>query len=235
MVRAMARATRVQVLRRAAALGVAGCLLSSCGSHPGEAAVVGSQPISQSRLDDVAAALCSAQAVSQQTTGQQDLSSRAARQGALDVLIQSEISKQYVEKHGFAPSAAQTSQAVSSQQQTLDSLPASRRGAFRSVLQDYAEGQLGLAAAGAKQLQASGTAKPTQDQALSTGLKLRDAWAGKHVKVSVDPRFGRFRGGALVTDSGSLSVPESSTAVAGAADKPPTGWLSSLPANQKCS
>jgi len=235
VVRPMTGPSRAWVLRRLAVAGIVGCLLSSCSSHPGDAAVVGSQTISESRVDDVAAALCSAQSASQQNAVPQDLSSRAARQGALDVLIQSSLSQQYSEKFGFTPTAAQTSQAVASQQQTLNQLPASRRSAFRSALQNYAEGQLGIAAAGAKQLAASGNDAPSQDQAVAAGLKLRNAWVSKHVTVSVDPRFGRFRGNALVTDSGSLSVPQSASAVAGAKAQPASSWISSLPANQKCS
>jgi hypothetical protein len=209
--------------------GVAGCLLSSCGSHPGEAAVVGSQSISESRVDAVAAALCSAQAAAKTA-----LSSRAARQGALDVLVQSSLSRQFAAARHATPDAAATSKAVASQQQTLDQLPASRRSAFRSVLQEYAEGQLGLATVGARALAQAGTAKVTQDQALAEGQRLRNAWVPGHVKVSVDPRFGRFSKLRLVGGSGSLSVPQSTSAVAGANGTPASSWVASLPASQQC-
>jgi hypothetical protein len=223
-----------RILKGSAVALVAVFALSGCTTHPGAAAVVGSDTISDSQLDDVALALCSAQSTSQ-TGVPQDLAGRAAREGALSVLLNGELSKQFGESLGLEPDQAQVSAAVAANQSTIDALPASRRAAFTDTLRQYAEGQLVVVAAGKAELTRQGTTNSTTDQQVAAGTRLRDAWAAKHVKVSVDPRYGRFTKGALVASSGSLSVPVSATAQAGAKAQPATTWVSALPATQKCS
>jgi hypothetical protein len=212
---------RVGPGRRVAALVVAPVLaLSACSAHPGAAAVVGSDTISESRVDDVALALCSAQTASQ-TGASQDLAGRAARQGALAVLINGKLSKQYGDANGLEPDQSQVSAAVD---------------AFSDTLREYAEGQLVVAAAGTDELRKRGAKSVTQEQALAAGTKLRDTWVRKHVKVKVDPRFGRFtQAGTLAFTSGSLSSPVSDQAAAGAKQQPASTWVSTLPTTQKCS
>jgi hypothetical protein len=227
---------RVGPGRRVAALVAAPVLaLSACSAHPGAAAVVGSDTISESRVDDVALALCSAQTASQ-TSGSQDLAGRAARQGALAVLINGKLSKQYGDANGLEPDQSQVSAAVDANQATIDKLPASRRTAFSDTLREYAEGQLVVAAAGTDALRKRGAKNVTQEQALAAGTRLRDTWVKKNVKVKVDPRFGRFtQAGTLAFTSGSLSSPVSDQAASGAKPQPASTWVSSLPATQKCS
>jgi len=82
-------------LKGSAAAVLAAVLLSACGTHPGSAAVIGSDRITNGELDDVAGALCSAQSVGTPQGQSQELASRSARQGALDVLINATLSHQY--------------------------------------------------------------------------------------------------------------------------------------------
>ena len=221
---------------RLPALVAAGAfVLSSCGAHPGSAAVVGSERIGEGQLDEVAGALCAAQTGAQQGGAPQELSSRAARQGALNVLISGLLAHQYGESQGVEAEQEQVSNALASNAQSIVSIPASRREVFRTTLRDYAEGQLMLVEIGRKALTAAGARNVTEQQALAEGAKLRDAWAEKNVKVSVDPRFGEFTGGTLRPASGSLSAAVSAGAADGAKAQPSTSWVSSLPANQKCS
>ncbi|MEP7091784.1 MAG: hypothetical protein ABI776_16915 [Nocardioidaceae bacterium] len=226
--------TRSRTLRGSAVALAATLAMCACSAHPGDAARIGSDSISDGHLDDVALALCAAQSGSAQTPGQA-LAGRAARQGALGVLINVSLSRQYGASRGAEADQSQVSSALDVNQATIDKLPASRRTAFRDTLRDYAEGQLVLISIGRSELVKRGTAKPTQQQSIATGTTLRDAWVKKHLKVSVDPRFGRFSNGALVSRSGSLSVPVSSSAVTGAQATPSQTWVAALPANEKCS
>ena len=226
----MNRSRRLPVLVAACAF-----VLSSCGAHPGSAAVVGSERIGEGQLDEVAGALCAAQTGSQQGGPPQELATRAARQGALNVLISGSLSRQYGESQGVEADQEQVSNALASNAQSIETIPASRREVFRTTLRDYAEGQLMLVEIGRKALTAAGTRNVTEQQALAEGVRLRDAWAAKNVKVSVDPRFGRFTGGTLRPESGSLSAPVSAGAADGSKAQPSTSWVSSLPASQKCS
>ena len=226
----MNRSLRLPVLVAACAF-----VLSSCGNHPGSAAVVGSERIGAGRLDEVASALCSAQRGSQQSGPTQELASRAARQGALDVLINGSLARQYGASQGVEPDQKKVSAALDSNAESIAAIPASRREAFRTTLRDYAEGQLMLVEIGRRALTASGARNVTEQQAVNEGVRLRDAWARKNVTVSVDPRYGRYTAGALRSTSGSLSAAVSSSAADGSKSQPSTSWVSSLPASQKCS
>ena len=227
--------TRSRTLRASAAAVLAGLLLSACNAHPGSAAVVGSDRISTAEVDDVATALCSAQSSGNAPGQQQDLASRAARQGALDVLISAELSRQFGKSQGVEPDQEQVSQALAANEQNINGLPAGQRAVFRDTLQKFAEGQLMLVEVGRRSLEKSGAKNISDQQALSEGTKLRNAWVRKNLDVSVDPRYGEFTKGSLVGKSGSLSVPVSQRAADGNSPDPSAGWVSALPASQKCS
>ena len=215
---------------------VAAVLMSACSAHPGAAAVVGSESITDAKVDEVALALCAAQAGGQSGQQQQpqDLAGRAARQGALDVLINSTLSRQYGESQGVEPDQEQVSAALAANAQSIAGLPAEHRGPFKETLRAYAEGQLMLIELGRRQLAKDGTANATEEQAVAEGTKLRNAWAAKHADVSVDPRFGEYSKNALLSKSGSLSVASSKSATDGGSPDPSPGWIASLPASQKC-
>lgn len=219
----------------AALAGVTALLLSACGTHPGAAAVVGSDSISEVRVDDVASALCAAQSGAGQPGQPQDLASRAARQGALDVLINSALSRQFGQSQGVQADQEQVSAAVAANAKNISALPAEHRADFKQTLQEYAAGQLMLIEVGRRELAKSGQQNATEQQAVSEGTKLRNAWASKHVDVSVDPRYGEYSKNALLAKSGSLSVAASSTAKDGSSPDPSAGWVAALPASQKCS
>jgi SurA N-terminal domain len=214
----------------AAAVGLA---LSACSAHPGSAAVVGDESISDSRVDDVASALCAAQSGGQ--SGEQDLASRGARQGALDVLINSALSRQYGASQGVQPDQEQVSAALAANAQNISGLPAEHRQDFKDTLREYAEGQLMLIEVGRRELAKAGTRNATEQQAVSEGTKLRNAWAARNAEVTVDPRFGEYSKNALLPKSGSLSVAASQSATDGGSPDPSPGWIASLPASQKCS
>jgi hypothetical protein len=88
---------------------------------------------------------------------------------------------------------------------------------------------------GRRELAKTGKQNVTEQQAVAEGTKLRNAWAAKHVKVSVDPRFGEYANNALLPKSGSLSVAASKSATDGGSPDPSPGWVAALPASQKCS
>ena len=224
--------TRSRTLRGLLLATVAGCALSGCANHPGSAAVVGSERISDSRLDDVAGAFCAlASAQPQQAEAP---ASKGARLQALGVLIDDALSRQYAEAEGVEPDQAQVSAFVARSEATLDALPAKERSVFRATLTEYAEAQTSLIALGTRELREAGTAKPTQEQALAEATRLKSAWAERNADVSVDPRYGRYTEGALQPADGSLSVPVSASAKAGAAATPAPAWVAGLPASQKC-
>jgi hypothetical protein len=227
--------TPSRTLKGSAAAVLAALLLSACGTHPGSAAVVGSDRISNAELDDVAIALCSAQGAGNAPGEVQELASRSARQGALDVLISATLSHQFGESQGVQPDQEQVSAALAANERNISGLPKEQRGIFRDTLRKFAEGQLMLIEVGRRSLTEKGARNVTDQQAISEGTRLRNAWASKNADVSVDPRYGEYSKGALLAKSGSLSVPVSQAATDGDSPNPSAGWVASLPASQKCS
>lgn len=227
--------TRSRTLRGLVLATVAGCALSGCANSPGSAAVVGSERISNGRLEDVAGAFCSlatSSAQAQQQPREQD--SRTAQLQALGVLIDDSLSRQFAATEGVEPDQEQVSAFIAGRKATLDALPARERSVFRATLTEYAEAQLSLIEVGRRELIDAGTARPTQEQALTEATRLRSAWVAENADVSVDPRYGSYVKGALQPANGSLSVAVSKDAVAGAAATPAAAWVASLPTNQKC-
>ena len=89
--------TRSRTARSAVLVACTALALSACSTHPGSAAVVGSQGISDSRLDQVSEALCTAQQRLQTAQGgqAQPVSSGSARRQALGLIVGSELNAQY--------------------------------------------------------------------------------------------------------------------------------------------
>lgn len=215
---------------------VAGLALSGCGSlHPGVAAVVGSDTISREQVDDVAAALCSANIEGAKARGQAapEMASRGARQGALQVLLDTEISHQFGEARGVEANQQLVSQALAQNEQGLQLLPESQRPAFREALKEYAEGQLMLIEIGRQSLQDQGKTNVTDDQALAEGQRLRQKYV-ESLDVEVDPRYGTFEQGTLKPGGTSMSVAQSDDARAGSKADPGTAFVSGLPVSQRC-
>ena len=227
--------TRARIVKVSVLVAAAATLLTGCGTHPGAAAVVGDEVITDARVDAVAAALCSANAGSSQAQGK-EIASRSARQGALQVLLDSELSHQFAAQEGVTPNQAQVSQALAQSRSSIQSLPADQRDDFSSALEDYVSGQMMLVTIGRRALAQQGKTNVSDTKAVAAGSALRAKFA-KGVDIEVDPRYGSFsaKTGSLGSDGGSLSVPASARAADGSSPDPSAGWVAALPASQKCS
>ncbi|HLN78576.1 MAG TPA: hypothetical protein VK204_16140 [Nocardioidaceae bacterium] len=215
-----------------AALAAGVALLAGCGVHPGAAAVVGSDEISTSEVDDVAVAVCSANLASARASNATlpTLPTRGARQLAMQILLEGELSRQFGEHEGVSANQQQVSQALAQNEQGFAMLPADQRDDFKNALKQYAEGQLILLEIGKQKL-----GKDASDNdAINEGKRLRDEYV-KSLDVQIDPRFGRFENGAFKPGGTSLSVAQSSTARAGDRAKPADAFVAGLPSSQQCS
>lgn len=223
--------TRARTWKSAALAAVAVTALAGCGMHPGAAAVVGGSTITGQEVDDAATALCSASTGGAQAPA--ELASRGARQAAVQFLIDSELSRQFAEDQGVTPDRGQVSQSLTQNAPGIEALPEDERETFRELLVGYTESQLILSQVGAASLEEQGAANAAPEQAAAEGSRLRAEWA-KSVDVEVDPRFGNYAEGTLTPTSGSLSIPVSDAAKAGAVAEPGQAWVAALPASQKC-
>lgn len=222
------RPVRASVLAAGATL-----LLAGCGLNPGAAAVVGDTTISDDQVDDAATALCAANIAGAAAQGQPkpELATRGARQAALSLLIDSELSQQYGEANDIEPARAELSNALAQNQQTVNALPQEQREPFTELLRTYVEAQLIVQEAGE---QAAGPGAGPE-QLAAAGIQQRDEWlAEQDVEVELDPRFGEYQDGGIDGSGGSLSIPVSDRAAAGDSTEPGPEWVSDLPMSQKC-
>ncbi|QNN51605.1 SurA N-terminal domain-containing protein [Nocardioides mesophilus] len=222
--------------RLSAAAVVTAATLAGCGMHPGAAAVVNGSEVSEGRVDDAAVALCSANITGAAAQGQQVpvLPLRGARQAALQLIVESKLAEQFAAEKGITVDQSQVSQFVEQNQQGIAALPEAQRQDFRDLLTGYRTAQLIFIAAGKESLASQGNPRASDDQAEAEGRKVFSAWA-KDADVEVDPRFGDYTDGSLVPASGSLSIPVSASAKAGAAAEPSDAWKAGLPVSQRCS
>ena len=231
----MTRALHAKQVKLVLVGAVAALALVGCGLHPGAAVVVGDERISGDEVDEVAAALCSSTVSGAESQGQPrpELATRGARQAAVQLMLDNELTRQFGEAEGIEPNQSEISSALAQNAQAIRMLPASQRGVFRNLFSEFQESQLILDEAGRRSLAAQGNAEPTPEEVSAEGARLRQEWA-TGLDVQVAPRYGRYANGALEPTSGSLSIPVSDRAFQGANAEPGAEWTSGLPISQKC-
>lgn len=231
----MTRALHAKPARLALVVASAAMFLTGCGMHPGAAIVAGDETISDQEVDDAAAALCASTVSSAEAQGQPrpELAARGARQAAVQLLLDSELSRQFGEAQGIEADQQEVSAALAQNAQGIEAIPPAQREDFRELFRGFQEGQLILDEAGRASLAAQGNAEPQQEEISTEGIRLRDEWAAD-LDVEVDPRYGEYADGTVTPVSGSLSIPVSERAAQGANAEPPTEWTAGLPASQKC-
>lgn len=226
------------LVRRAKVLLVAAAsmmVLAGCGMHPGAAAVVGDERITPDEVDDAAAALCASTVRSALSQGQPrpELASRGARQAAVQLLLDNELTRQFGEAEGIEPNQQQVSEALRQTAGQIDQLRPGQREVFRDLFKSFQESQLILNEAGRRSLAEQGNPQPAPEEAASEGARLRQRWA-RNLDIEVDPRFGTYDQGTVRPTSGSLSIPASDRARQGANPEPGADWTAGLPTSQKC-
>lgn len=210
-------------------------VLSGCGTHPGAAAVVGDERISADEVDDAALALCGSTVAGAEAQGQPrpELAARGARQAAVQLILDGELTRQFAEDEGIEANQQAVSAALQQNAASINVLPPELRGVFRSLFTTFQESQELLSEAGTASLADQGNAEPSPEEAAAEGARLRAEWAAD-VEVEVDPRYGTYEDGALTPSSGSLSIATSERARQGAAAQPDAAWTAGLPLSQKC-
>jgi hypothetical protein len=215
----------------AAVAAGATAVLAGCGLHPGAAAVVGSETISHEQVDDVAAAVCTANVASSRVSSQPPptLANSGAREVALQILLETELSQQFGAAEGVEATPQDVSAAVAQNENGLMLLPEDQRQDFRAALRDYAESQLLLIEIGKQALGEDAG----DNEALQAGLQQRAEYV-EQLDVEVDPRYGRFADGGFKRGGAALSVPVTEQAKSGASEQPSTTFVTSLPRSQQC-
>jgi hypothetical protein len=200
----------------------AATVLAGCGIHPGAAAVVGSETISQEHVDDVATAVCSANLASARAAGQQTqpVPSRKVRELAVQVLVETEIARQFGEHEGVEPNAREVSRLLAQNDPGIAMLPEAQQEDLRTAVRESVEGQLMLVEVGRRSL-----GEVSDDRAYQEGSRLLAEYV-ETIDVELDPRYGRFEDGAVKPGGTDLSV--------AASERARSGNDANLPASQQC-
>jgi hypothetical protein len=208
----------------------AALVLSSCGGNaPGVAATVEGDQISDQKVDEFAQVLCALGGLPGTSSG---TPTRTARYNSLNILLSNELAEDVADVDSVDQAGVQ--QAVDSLNAGRETVPASVRDTFDEVVREFAVAQQAILELGRESLEAQGDASASDDQAaFAEGDRLRTEYAAG-ADIEVDPRFGTIEDGALAPADGSLSVPVSDLARQGTAEEPEDGYVSSLPATQKC-
>lgn len=225
------RRPALAVLAGAALLALTGCGVLT----PGTAAVVESATISHDKVDQVANALCSANIGSAEAQGAPapELATAGARQAALQVLLETEISRQFAESEGVEPNSRIVSQALAQNEQNISFVPEDQKEDFRNALKEYAEAQVVLVEIGRAALEESGETEVDDQTALTEGQRLRSEFVNS-LDIELDPRYGTFSEFTVQSGGRDLSVATSENAKAAISGEASSGWVSGLPASQKC-
>lgn len=218
--------TRLGVLAAGAAL-----LLTGCGTiHPGTAALVGDTRITHDEVDRVAEALCAVNLASAQVGGPQSVTAiRGAREAALQILIESELSQQFGERRGVEADPARLAAEMQASANTLGMLDDEDERVFSRALRDYVEGQLILIEVGRE----TGGEDLQDNEAIARANQQRAGFV-RGLDVEVDPRYGQFVNGALRRGGTELSVAASDKARQGLRARPTEGFVADLPPTQQC-
>ena len=220
--------------------------LSGCGSlHPGIAAEVGDQSITDAEVDELAQDVCTA--IQAQPDPDRPASARSQwLQLVVQGFVLRAMADQMADDYGVTSTKAYDN-AVEETKQGLAQIPELDPEIQSHVLDtatssDYFQDI--LASVGAKDLTASGTAKPSPNDSIRRGLALAAEWE-KDNGIEIDPRFPDI---SILEDQGPTFTPDETAfdvsdlakrataemAKQTTTEGPDPAWVEALPPSQKC-
>ncbi len=216
-------------LLTAATLGLAGLLLTGCGSaSPGVAAQVGDQELTVREVDSVTANYCTALG---------DLESEVpmsyVRQFVLQLLALRSQAEQIADDYGVEPGETYRND-VAQRQGTAATKPEEVRQDYLDLASTTAYAQDILDQVGEIELDRAGVVDPTTEQVSQAGVDVFNQWPDAN-GVEIDPRYGlRSVDGVLTPVDTNTSVAVGDTAKSGLATEPDTAFAQSLPTTHRC-
>ena len=219
-------------LMTAATLGVAGLMLSGCGSAtPGVAVHVGDDEISTGRVDEAAAHLCTA--LRDDFEQGEVYSMSYVRQRVVELLTLRSQTEQIAEEYDVKPGAVYA-QAVAQAEQVASSSPEEVRSDYVDLSTAFALKQDVLGQVGRIKLEEEGIEDPTVDQVTQAGDDVFAVWPDAN-GVQIDPRYGIEKvDGVLTPVDTNVSVAVSDEAKAGVNAGPDVAYARTLPPTHRC-
>jgi hypothetical protein len=220
-------------LRLLSAVGAALALvlLSGCDQSPQTAAHVGSTTITTDDLDLMAQALC-AEASSGQSQGQGAQPVSRVNSAALGALISSAVDAQYAAEHDLGYDRATMAQQLQQLDPLIAKLPEADQKRTKELITQLFKGQMQIFDEAVSKLRASGV-QPTQELVQQAAQATETEYA-KKLDIDVNPRYSAPGPGHEGDGSQSLSRAVSGNAKTAASENPDPGWVTGLPATQRC-
>lgn len=216
-------------LSRAVTLGVAGLLLTGCGSAaPGIAARVGDQELTVRQVDSVTENYCTALGELES-----EVPMSYVRQFVIQLLALRAQAEQIADQYGVEPGSTYLND-VAQRQGTAATKPAEVREDYVDLASTQAYAQDILDQVGAIELEEDGVIDATAEQVSQAGVDVFNQWPDVH-GVEIDPRYGlRSVDGVLTPVDTNTSVAVGETARLGLATEPDTAYARSLPLTHRC-
>lgn len=209
----------------AAVVAVAGLLLSACGDgvDPGVAAEVDDVRISVDEVDDLATMICQIDVGS----GQGGTPKSEQRSTALTVLLSIALGREIGDVEDVPQEQVTQSLQAASQARALVS--EDLKDYFDEIVSESTRAAAALDAVAVQNLLERGE-QPSQETVPPEVAQIQADYLEDH-PVELDPRFGEFEDGQIVSDGGSISVPASQTALGLAPQQPEAGQEAPQPAD----
>lgn len=216
-------------LMTAATLGVAGLLLSGCGSaSPGVAARIGDQELTVREVDAVTAHYCTALGELESAVPMSYV-----RQFVIQLLALRSQAEQIADEYGVEPGSTYLND-VAQRQGTAATKPEEVRQDYVELASATAYAQDVLDQVGEIVLDREGVTDATAEQVSQAGIDVFNQWPDAH-GIEIDPRYGlKSIDGVLTPVDTNTSVAVGETAKAGLATEPDTAFATSLPLTHRC-
>ena len=220
-------------LMTAATLGVAGLLLSGCGSAaPGVAVKVGDEQLSVRDVDAAASEMCTAlgdQFAAENTV----LPMSFVRQGTVQLLTLRSQAMQVADDYGIEPGTSYRN-AVAQSRRTAASMPEEVQDTYIELTSANALASDIVTQVGEIVLAERGVTDATPEQTTQAGIDVFNQWPDAN-GIEIDPRYGlESVDGKLTPVDTNTSVAVGERAKAGLASEPDTAFARSLPSTHRC-
>lgn len=212
-----------------ATLGVAGLLLTGCGSAtPGVAATIGDDELTVRQVDSATANYCTALGELESAVPMSYV-----RQFVVQLLALRSQAEQIADDYGIEAGSTYAND-VAQRQGTAATKPEDVREDYVELASTTAYAQDILDQVGRIELEEQGVVDPTTEQISQAGVDVFDQWPDSN-GIEIDPRYGlRNVDGQLTPVDTSTSFAVGDTAKAGLAPEPDTAYAQSLPSTHRC-
>lgn len=220
-------------LLTAATMGVAGLLLTGCGSAaPGVAVKVGDEELSLRDVDSAASEMCTAlgdQFEAQSTV----LPMSFVRQGTVQLLTLRAQAMQVADDYGVEPGSSYYND-VAQRRRTAASMPEDVRDTYVELTSANALANDVVNQVGEIVLDDRGVTDPTTEQVTQAGVDVFNQWPDAN-GIEIDPRYGlESVDGVLKPVDTNTSVAVGDTAKSGLETEPDAEFAKTLPLTHRC-